>query len=71
MVSEIMTTKGKKEAFLCNESGRLRFYLLNREVRTSNQIFRDLKRGDLISIDRPDDLPGTRILPLWRVKKSD
>jgi hypothetical protein len=70
MVSEMMETKGKRDAFLCNETGRIRFYLLGKETSDLNQLFTGLKRGDLISIDRAGSPAGNRILPAWRVRKE-
>jgi ribosomal protein RSM22 (predicted rRNA methylase) len=67
VVSEVMETKGKKEAFLCNETGRTRFYLLDREVSDSNHFFSTVKRGEIVEITGPERLEGTRILPDWRV----
>lgn len=66
-VSEIIETKGKKEAFFCNERGRIRFYLLDRECSESNHLFSAIKRGDLVEITGMERLEGTRILPDWRV----
>ncbi len=68
VVSEVMESKGKKEAFLCNETGRTRFYLLDRECSESNHLFSTVKRGEIVEITRPEKLEGTRILPDWRVK---
>ena len=67
-VSEVMESKGKKEAFLCNESGRTRFYLLDRESSESNHLFASVKRGEVVEITRSERPEGTRILPDWRVK---
>ncbi|MHB8483908.1 MAG: small ribosomal subunit Rsm22 family protein [Nitrospiria bacterium] len=67
-VSEVLSTKGKNELFLCNASGRLRFYLLNKEENSANRSFSKIKRGELVEIKGKKPLTGTRVLPDWEIR---
>ncbi|MBI1820170.1 MAG: hypothetical protein HY036_06400 [Nitrospirae bacterium] len=67
-VSEVLSTKGKNELFLCNESGRRRFYLLNKEKSSTNQSFLEIKRGELVEIKAENPLNGTRVFPDWKIR---
>ena len=55
VVSEVLLSKGKRELFLCGAPGRLRAVLLNRHRSPDNEAFRELRRGQLCSIEEATD----------------
>jgi ribosomal protein RSM22 (predicted rRNA methylase) len=50
VVSDVLVSKGKSEAFLCGDAGRLRAIRLNRDRSEANAAFADLRRGDVARI---------------------
>jgi len=69
-VSERIETRGKREVFLCNLKGRIRYYLLDKEVSPLNRAFTEIERGDLLLLKEE---PGTgdakpRVHPDWQAK---
>lgn len=70
VVSEMIVTKGKKELILCNESGRKRFYLLDKEEADQNSEFSSLRRGDKVIITGGEGNGKNRIGPGWKIQKA-
>jgi len=50
VVSDLMPSKGKSEAFLCGDLGRLRTIRLNRDRSEANAAFARMRRGDVLHI---------------------
>lgn len=64
VVSELLTSKGKQEIFLCGEAGRIKATLLNRDRTAQNAAFKRLHRGMLINFDGSDPIQNDfRIKP--------
>jgi hypothetical protein len=84
VVSELMRTKGKRDAFVCGElsvqggapvAGRVRATRLDRDTRAGNAVWGDLVRGDLLIVDPPPVAAASgsppRIGAEGRVVRSD
>lgn len=72
VVSQLITEKGKKHCYLCNEMGRLHCVKLDRVNSRENEIFDEIERYDLITLKNFDfekDREEIRIIPETRVGK--
>lgn len=61
VVSDVMTSKGKHEVFVCGPAGRLRAVLQTRDHTSANKPLKKLQRGQFVSIDHAQ-ISGERLL---------
>ena len=66
VVSSRIKEKGKMSIFICGREGRIKIEMMNRDRSGSNEVFFDLRRGDLISIDKKID----GLAPIIRLDKE-
>ena len=82
VVSELIRSKGKREAFVCGElaaegegstprPARVKAMRLDRSASDSNAAWTDLMRGDLLVVDPAPCLPNSRIDSNSQVTRSD
>jgi len=70
MVSELITEKGKRRAFLCGEGGRLQFTRLDRHATETNAVFGRMERGDIVALSQTELRPTEiRVVEQTRVEK--
>jgi SAM-dependent methyltransferase len=66
VVSDVLRTKGKREAFVCGElaggvSGRVRVMRLDRDAASANAAFERLRRGDVVLLQPAPELARPRV----------
>ena len=79
VVSDILPSKGKREAFLCGEvasadglvPARVRCMRLDRDATADNSAWDDLSRGDLLVVEPAPDMARPRITRASTVRAVD
>jgi SAM-dependent methyltransferase len=63
VVSEVLSSKGKREVFVCGDGALVRLRVMNRDLGDVNEDLKNLRRGDLIGLDRalPRESGGFRL----------
>lgn len=62
VVSHPLVSKGKHEAYVCGDDGRVRLRLLKRNRSEANRAFERARRGAILRLDAADDLLATTIV---------